>query len=233
MRLGTMLLGLMLIGCGGGESERLMDTGWFDDTASFDPAYCPHRIVQTEPVDGATGWYWRSAPTFWADTTVKDRYAVQLVDSQGYLVTDSLVWSETGNTFGLDLSTPLEPSAEYTLRWSDCAEQGEVTFTTSDLGTPLNGDVSDLVGKAYNVDLVGADWVEPGAMGALMSLYFTTPVLLGVQWADDATIDLLGAPGYEDSFGDPSNTFGRRHGLSARRFYGESVLSCTDRSSHL
>jgi hypothetical protein len=58
------------------------------------------------------------------------------------------------------------------------------------------------VGKTYNVDLVGSTWIEPGAMGALLSLYFTTPILLGVQWADEATIDLLGAPGYEDSLGE-------------------------------
>ena len=62
MRLGTMLLGLMLIGCGGGESERLMDTGWFDDTASFDPALVLALVADIlgrhdgkRPIRGSTG----------------------------------------------------------------------------------------------------------------------------------------------------------------------------------
>jgi hypothetical protein len=201
-RVGQLLALTTLWACKSAPDQDLLDTGWFDDTASYNPEYCPHRIAETLPESGESAWYWRRPPTLWAETTVKERYTAQLLDAQGYLLSESVTWAEEGNTFVLDLAGPLQASTDYVLRYSDCVEQYDVPFHTSSLGTPLSRAPGDLVGNTYNIDLVGATWVEPGAMGALLSLYFTTPILLGVQWADESTIDLLGAPGYEDSLGN-------------------------------
>jgi hypothetical protein len=201
-RLGQFTLLLALCACTKDPKESLLDTGWFDDTASYNPEFCPHRIAETLPQTDEGAWYWRRPPTLWAETTAQERYTAQILDSQGYVVSDSVSWVEEGNTFTVDLEQPLAASTDYVLRYSDCVEQVDVPFQTSALGTPLVGGPGELVGNTYNIDLIGADWVEPGAMGALLSLYFTTPILIGVQWADETTIDLLGAPGYEDSLGE-------------------------------
>ena len=43
--------------------------------------------------------------------------------------------------------------------------------------------------------------VEPGGFSALLSLYFTTPILLMVNYADATHVDFLGAQGYRDDLG--------------------------------
>ena len=191
---------LLFAGCKS-DPEKLMDTGWFVDTASMDPADCLHYVVETEPEDGEASWYWRDSPTLWGNTKKADYYSARLVDNSGFLISEELVWAEKGNTCQLALSNGLSPSSSYTLQYDDCRGQYEIDFSTSAFGTPLAGGPQSLEGATFHVDLVGADWVEPGGFAALMSLYFTVPILIGVQWADGQYIDLMGAPGYLDGNG--------------------------------
>jgi hypothetical protein len=51
------------------------------------------------------------------------------------------------------------------------------------------------------MEMLGADWVEPVGAESLIQLYFSNPALLGVRHADEAVIDVLGAPGELDAFG--------------------------------
>ncbi|MBT3220439.1 MAG: hypothetical protein HN348_15240, partial [Proteobacteria bacterium] len=123
-------------------------------------------------------------------------------DNSGFLIADEVAWADKGNTFELSLEQGLSPSSGYTLQYDDCRGKYEVDFSTSAFGAPLTAGNSSLEGTTYHVDLVGADWVEPGGFAALMSLYFTVPILIGVQWADGQYIDLMGAPGEQDDNGE-------------------------------
>jgi hypothetical protein len=183
------------------DAERLLDTGWFEDTGSFDSETCPHYVAETSPVAGTADWYWRDAVTVWGNTRKADFYDAKLFDADGFLVADEEVWDDVANTFTLGADLVLAADTEHRLQVDDCRGRTEVTFTTSSFGAPLLHEASSLVDTTWNVDLVSAEWVEPGGFSALMALYFTVPLLVGVQWADDETIDLKGAAGYETTEG--------------------------------
>jgi len=200
------LAALLLGGCKNNDDpppEKLLDTGWFVDTAAraIDPETCLSRYVSSSPEGGELSWYWRDRPYLLVATDNQSAYDAWLVDEDGNRLDTDMVWDDGGLGFTLEWDGYLRPSTEYTLWRSDCAVTESLTFTTSDLGAPLEDGAAALVGTTYRLDLVNATWVEPGALSTLLALYFTTPVLLGVQYADSANLDLLGAPGEVDDFG--------------------------------
>jgi uncharacterized Fe-S cluster protein YjdI len=74
---------LLLVACadGRGDLPRLLETGWFEpDTADY--TACAQRVIETVPADGATGWYWRTAPTLLLDAPVPGLEA-RLTDAGG------------------------------------------------------------------------------------------------------------------------------------------------------
>lgn len=196
----TLFLSLFL-GCSGrtdSDTGPEIETGWFSDTAS--PEQCPGVLKDWLPKDGSTQWYWRDRPTFWTGNSRQETYSATLW--QGATALDAeLVWDASGVSFQLDMGRPFAPNTEYMLEVTDCRETRRVTFMTSDYGTPLEGSAETLVGTTYLIDLAGAEWLEPGGFSALLSLYFTTPILLMVNYADATHVDFLGAQGYRDDLG--------------------------------
>lgn len=183
--------------------DRLLDTGWFVDTAAraLDPDTCPSRFVDSRPAGGEGQWYWRDRPVLFTATDNREAYDAWLVDGFGNRLDTELVWAETGVSFELQWEGFLEPSTDYTLWRRDCSVTEAIEFRTSELGAPITEGAASLVGTTFRLDLVNATWVEPGALSTLLALYFTTPILLGVQYADGSHLDLLGAPGAVDTFG--------------------------------
>jgi len=183
--------------------ERLLDTGWFVDTAAraIDPDTCLSRYVSSIPEGGESKWYWRDRPYLLVATDNEAAYDAWLVDEDGNRIDSTLVWDEGGLGFTIEWDGFLAPDTEYTLWRSDCAVTESLVFHTSTLGAPLEGGPEALVGTTFRLDLVNATWVEPGALSTLLALYFNTPILLGVQYADSTNLDLLGAPGEVDNFG--------------------------------
>jgi hypothetical protein len=183
--------------------ERLLDTGWFVDTAerALDPDTCLSRFVDSRPAGGEGQWYWRDRPVLFTATDHQAAYDAWLVDADGNRLDTEMVWAEGGVSFELVWDGFLAPSTDYTLWRRDCSVTEAIEFTTSELGTPIVGGPESLVGTTFRLDLINATWVEPGALSTLMALYFTTPILLGVQYADGSHLDLLGAPGEVDAFG--------------------------------
>jgi len=204
----TLLLAplLLAVGCSGDdepEPEKLLDTGWFTDTAALATKGedCPHRFVSSSPAGGETRWYYRDRPYAFVATDSTDQYEAWLVDGGGRRLETEMVWRDGNVAFDLAWEGLLEPSTDYTLWMKDCATTESITFTTSELGAPIEGGPGSLVGNTWRLDLVGATWVEPGALAGLLAVYFSTPILLGVQYADSANIDFIGAPGYIDELG--------------------------------
>lgn len=194
---------LALVACGGNETPPadLLDTGWFVDTASFDPETCAHKLVASVPADGVQDWYWRSRPTISVGSDKHERYTVSLVDAAGQQVATTLVWDDTGLNAEVAFTGQLAPNTDYTLEVVDCATRHLIAFRTSHFGLPLQGSTELLEGKTWTLELVAADWVEPPGIAGLLQLYFTTPVLFGIDMIDGDLVDFLAAPGTVDLFG--------------------------------
>jgi len=195
---------LVLAGCGGKDNDKvkdLLDTGWFVDTAVFDAENCKNKISSTLPETGTNDWYWKSPLRVYTSTTNDDAYTTWLVDGNGAQVEMERVWSPDGLNFELNIPGGLKSSTNYTLNINDCGANHAIDFTTSAFGEALLFGPEALVGKTYHLDLVDADWVEPGGIGGLLALYFTTPILIGVKVANPIHIDFMGVPGELDEFG--------------------------------
>jgi hypothetical protein len=201
-------------GCNGNSPSAdggdLVDTGWFTDSDDpLDPENCTDKLVSFSPEDGEAGWYWRDRPEVFVESTNRDAYTAWLQTADGERLDTTMVWDEaSGLSFTLEWEGQLEPSTPYTLGLEDCASAQTITFTTSDLGTPLEMPVEDLVGNTYLIDLVGATWVQPAALAGVLQTYFNTPILLGVTYANDDDIKLVGAPGETDPLGNVSQSNG-------------------------
>lgn len=192
-------------GCHGGHKDtssapRLTDTGWFA-ASTIETETCEDRFVSSEPEDGAIDWYWRDRPEVLTNSVNHDAYSVYLETTAGKPIDVSITWDDSGRRGTVDWEGFLEANTSYVLGMIDCSGLTEVTFGTSEFGQPLRDPPSSLVGNSYLIDLVGATWTQPAALAGVISLYFNTPVLLGVERADADVIDLLGAPGIVDPLG--------------------------------
>ena len=201
----AFLIAGLLVGCSKDDdekpAEKLLDTGWFTDTATGEGDNCLHQVVTTLPEDGAVGWYWRDHPVVYVQTDEdKSKYEAFLVDEDGVRLRAEETWIDGSLAFEVAFVDGLKANHDYQLVLRDCAGEQVVHFRTSKFGEGLDAGPQGLVGNTYVLDLAGAEWVQPPGLGPLLQLYFTTPVLLGVQSADAATIDFLGAPGEIDPF---------------------------------
>lgn len=187
----------------GTDTGELLDTGWFTDTgAPVDPENCPDQIVSFSPQDGDTSWYWRDRPQVFVGSDNRGAYSAFVQTTDGERLDTTLVWDEaSGLSFTVDWEGQLAPETTYTLGLEDCAQSRRITFTTSEFGKPLEIPPDTLVGNTYLLDLLGATWVEPAALAGVLQQYFNTPVLLGISYASEDAIRLIGAPGKVDDFG--------------------------------
>lgn len=204
MKRALPLVALALVGCGKKDRPaKLTETGWFSDTGLWSAQACKERLGGVTPVDGTDDWYHRDDPGFYVEKANPAAYDVEIVDASGEPAPVDLVWdaeSQLKATFVL--REPLKPATDYTVTITDCAEVHRSTFRTSNLGLPMTVDVESLEGKTWHLDMLGADWLQPGGAEALIQLYFSAPALLGVRFVDGDRIDLLGAPGEVDPFGN-------------------------------
>ncbi len=199
----TIAIALILCGCGGddGKVKDLIDTGWFTDTAVFDAENCKHKVYSTQPEADADDWYWKSPLRVLTETDKDEAYVSWLVDGNGLQIETTRTWSDEGLNFELEVPGGLQSSTDYTLNVNDCGTSHRIDFRTSPFGEPLLLGPEALVGKTYHLDLVDAEWVEPGGIGGLLQLYFTTPILVGIKVANNVNIDFIGSPGRLDEFG--------------------------------
>lgn len=195
---------LLSLACTGTSEETgpVIDTGWFDDTAAPDTGACGDLVTETDPVAGETDVYWRDPMYVLTSSDDRDAYGARLLDASGAEVPATMVWGEGGAAFELWPDEPLSPVADHVLELTDCAGTTEIPFVTADYGLPLEGGTGTLVGNTYVIELSEAYWEEPSGFGTILSLYFTTPVLIGVEWADERMLDLIGGQGYTTGDGE-------------------------------
>ena len=193
------MIALWLIGCV--EAPATPDTGsevplgWFsDDPLVRDTATCEDVVVDVEP-DGSGAWYWRDPATVRVATGNQEAYSARLLDSLGLVVPTSTTWADTGLAFTVEVEGHFAPTTDYSLEVTDCTGATKWPFSTSALGAPLTAGSSSLQGNTYMVDFSQATWLEPAGFGTVLAVYFDKPVLIGVEWADDGMLDLMGSQG--------------------------------------
>ncbi|MEZ4318080.1 MAG: hypothetical protein R3F61_11270 [Myxococcota bacterium] len=200
-----MLIVLIVLGaCKREEPEKLLDTGWFEDTDGFSEEGCPNRVEATVPEGGETDWYWRDVPRLFTSNRNEAAYDAFLLDADGYRLDSTLAWDAESLRFDVVPAAPLAAATDHILRVVDCNGTREVPFRTSELGAPIVGGPESLQGRAFSLDLGGATWLEPGGVAPLLTLFFDAPVLIGVPLATDDQLHLNLALGVEDSEGNLS-----------------------------
>jgi hypothetical protein len=195
---------LGIVGCRGGDEGD--DTGGAgtddsavpDDSAANDDSgtACTLEVVDTSPRDDGGPWLYRDPLAVVFDEPGKAA-TLALTDELGADVPFTTTWSKGGTDVTLDAA--LTGSTTYTLAVTACDVTTSVEFTTSVYGSPLAIDPSALVGRTYMFDLASAEYEQPPGIGALVALYVSAQVLLGVTAADATTLALLGGQGEVDA----------------------------------
>jgi hypothetical protein len=199
-----LAIALVLAGCKDdlegtpGPIPTVTDTGWFE--TDTDLPGCTATVVETEPTPGQVGWYWRDAPRVFVTEADQTAFTAAIYGPSGQPVETTVTWG-AGLSFDVGFAGGLEPNADQILEITDCSGITRIPFHTSSFGLPLIDGPSSLDGRTWQLDLGNATWVEPSDLGAFLGQSFTTPVLLGVRFATDELIDLLGAPGLVTSDG--------------------------------
>jgi len=173
------------------------DTWSPDDDDSADvPDDTSAWVEDSDPDDGQEGVFYRADITVEFNTSAVVDPALALQSAHGMVVPgeqtvhgDELVF----DPHGADPDQHLSPGTTYvaTVTWSTGSAQ--ITFTTSELGTPVLDPWNDVVGRDYVRDFSRATIVEPplGIMDPVE--YFTALRVVSVASATD-TIELFGAP---------------------------------------
>ncbi|RME24289.1 MAG: hypothetical protein D6798_11560 [Deltaproteobacteria bacterium] len=182
----------------GGGGDGGADGGVTDGGSADGGSSCTVAVVETEPDDGETGWFWRDELTVTLDGATDD-VSFRLVDSSGTEIPLTESWSEGGLVATLTPGEGMTGLEVYTLTIDVCGTTTEVAFETDEYGLPLEDAPESLVGHTYYLDLPGATFVQPAGVGALLSTFLDVPILAGVTAASETSIDLLGAQAMRDS----------------------------------
>jgi hypothetical protein len=163
-----------------------------DDTAG-DTAVtsdsCEVTVKETIPANGSVTADYRAAIEF--ELSDADETATVVSDIAG-----TTTLSSDNETVIFTPNDPLSPSTAYSVTLNYCGGSAEISFTTSDYGTPIS-DTSSLVGNTYELDLAAARIVQPDGIGSVLSSYLTQSILIGVSDVTSTEIQMLGAIGKE------------------------------------
>ena len=195
---GTLSACLLLaagIGCEGTHAKVVKDPPPLavHDTGTA----CDVEVLQVTPESGATNVYWRDdIRVVFADYAAPA--SITLTSAGGVVVDTNLSWDDVRMNVRIVPADALEASTTYTVAIEGCGDPTSFEFTTGAWGSPLTIDVSELIGRVYNVDLAGADYEKPEGLGTLLGLYLTEPLLFQVTGVTETTITLMGAQGKLD-----------------------------------
>jgi hypothetical protein len=153
-----------------------------------DPAEedCDVGFSEAEPSDNDSDVYWQDDLLFWLDGA-DDTASVTVVNEAGDALEGTLQNDEGALTWSPN--TGLTPDSTHTATVAWCAGEEQISFTTSDLGAPLETDVT---GETYALDLGTATWVKPVGIDMFLGDALDFSILLGVEEASDV-LDFVGA----------------------------------------
>ena len=169
-----------------GDSDGETDDIDENDDGDENEDSCTVELESSTPSNGEAGVYWRDAVVFTLDGP-DETAVVSVVDGDGSAV-DGAVENNEGRVTWTALGG-LTPSSEHTATLVWCGGEEAVTFTTSDLGAPLETDID---GNVYVLDLSSATLVEPAGLGAFLDGALDIQLLVSVAVVG-SELDFIGA----------------------------------------
>lgn len=182
-----LLTSLAMFACSG---DKTTDTSSVEDTATQDG--CGVEIDETYPALNAADVYYLSNLT--VELSDPDETAsLTLTDASGAEVDGEVTVDDDTLTFAPGAA--LSPSTSYNLNVSYCGseEPAVIPFTTSALGTALDGGNESIVGQTYAVDISAGRFVEPAGVGDLIGGLLENKILIGVTSVENDQMSIRGA----------------------------------------
>ena len=183
-----LLTSLAMFACSG---DKATDTSSVDDTAVVDEG-CGVEIDETYPALNAADVYYLSNLS--VELSDPDETAsLTLTDGSGAEVAGEVTVDDDTLTFAP--SAALAPSTSYNLNVSYCGseEPAVIPFTTSALGSALDGGNESIVGKTYALDISSGSFVEPAGVGDLIGGLLENKILIGVTSVENDQMSIRGA----------------------------------------
>ena len=150
---------------------------------------CAAEIINTTPYPESVDMYYRAKIE--VELSQPDPAAsITLTDETGANVSGSITFSDKIIGFQPDL--PLQPSHSYLAKLQYCGSTDpvEIPFTTSLLGTPLDGGNELLVGRKYSVDLASGNVLAPLGVGDMLQGILQNTFLISVRDHYDDKLDV-------------------------------------------
>jgi hypothetical protein len=180
-----LLTSLAMFACSG---DKTTDTSSVSDTATEEG--CGIELDDTYPVLNASDVYYLANLT--VELNDPDETAtLTLVDGSGAEVAGAVTVDDDTLTF--DPTDSLLPSTAYTLNVSYCAGEAAIDFTTSALGTDIEGGNDVIVGQTYALDISSGTFVEPAGVGDLIGGLLENNILIGITSVEDSEMNIRGA----------------------------------------
>jgi hypothetical protein len=181
-----ILTSIAMLACTG---DKTTDTSSVTDTATTTEG-CGVEIDDTYPVLNAADVYYLSNLVVELSDP-DDTATLTLLDGSGAEVAGTV--SVDDDTLIFDPTDALAPSTSYTLQVTYCSGSADIAFTTSALGSALEGGNESIVGKTYALDISSGTFVEPAGVGDLIGGLLENNILIGVKSIENDQMAIRGA----------------------------------------
>ena len=171
MRTYSAILGMLIVSC----DSNLIN----EKNDGQDGETCGTSIVETIPYPDSVDVYYRSFIQF--ELSEEDPNAHIILTSNGETVDGDVTLNNQLVTF--QPSTPLLPNTRYSASISYCGsrEPVSVSFSTSNLGTEVEGGIAALQDRSYAVDLNFGKVIQPTGLGDFLQTLLENQFLFDVQ----------------------------------------------------
>ena len=158
-------------------APKPIDPDAVDDTPG---ETCSFGVSLVEPADGALDEYYRRTIRVTLDEDDTD-WSVSVLDADGNAVSTAPVESTANH---IALLPELQPNSQYTVQIDYCGGQTTTSFTTSDVGTPI--DETTLDGSVFIVDLNSPSILKPENVDeSVLSVFDTFTAGVRLDYAND------------------------------------------------
>ena len=183
------ILTFAMLACTG---DKTTDTSTVTDTAGTTEEGCTIEVSAEYPEVNAVNMYYMG--NLVVELSDDDETAtLSLVDSAGAEVAGETTMD--GDTLTFDPTDALAPATSYVLNVSTCGGENvvEIPFTTSALGSALDGGNEAIVGQTYALDIASGTFLEPAGVGDLIGSLLENNILIGIKSVEDSQMNIRGA----------------------------------------
>jgi len=158
-------LGLVVVapGCPQGDDDDSADD---DDTVSDDDDAACAGILSVDPEQDEDDVFGNKVSVTW--DAVPAAGSIVVADSAGAAVAGAITDDDNGRTLVFTADATFAASTTFSVTIAQtCADDVAYDFVTGPYGAAVTNE-DDLIGRAFNLDLASATFVEPAGVGALL-----------------------------------------------------------------